>query len=252
MKSFEQLLEDGASVPLVGWDFSWFVGRATEERPSWGYAAGAAARARQVERVLDLETGGGEVFSFVLTRANPPPPLAVATEGWRPNRPVARDALARLGAAVVATDGDALPFEEGTFELVLSRHPVQTPWSEVTRVLRVGGTFLSQQVGAGSNRELTDFMMGPQPVATERSPAEAARRAGEAGLEVVELRRERLRTVFYDVGAVVHFLRKVPWTVPGFSVEGYRDRLEQLHELVERDGHFLSHSERFLIEAQRM
>jgi hypothetical protein len=36
--TFEQLLAEGGSVPLEGWDFSWFEGRATEERPRWGYS----------------------------------------------------------------------------------------------------------------------------------------------------------------------------------------------------------------------
>jgi hypothetical protein len=30
---FEELVAEGAAVPLEGWDFSWFEGRATEERP---------------------------------------------------------------------------------------------------------------------------------------------------------------------------------------------------------------------------
>jgi hypothetical protein len=56
---------------------------------------------------------------------------------------------------------------------------------------------------------------------------------------------------FYDVGAVVHFLRKVLWTVPGFTVEGYRDRLAAMHEHIGRHGSFTCHSRRFLIEARK-
>ncbi|MCL2393912.1 MAG: hypothetical protein FWC87_04415, partial [Acidimicrobiaceae bacterium] len=36
--SFEELLVEGESVRVEGWDFSWFEGRASEQRPSWGYA----------------------------------------------------------------------------------------------------------------------------------------------------------------------------------------------------------------------
>jgi hypothetical protein len=57
-----------------------------------------------------------------------------------------------------------------------------------------------------------------------------------------------LLTVFYDIGAVVHFLRKVLWTVPGFTVEKYRDRLLALHDQIVREGSFKAHAERFLIE----
>jgi len=150
----------------------------------------------------------------------------------------------------VADDAD-LPFDDASFELLCSRHPVLTVWPEVARVLRTGGTHLSQQVGPGSNRELTDFMMGTRPVSQDRSPKRAARAAEEAGLTVIDLRRKSLRTVFYDVGAVVYFLRKVIWTVPGFTADAYRERLASMHELIRREGSFVSHSERFLIEARK-
>ena len=37
MRSFEELVTEADSVSVDGWDFSWLDGRATEERPSWGY-----------------------------------------------------------------------------------------------------------------------------------------------------------------------------------------------------------------------
>jgi hypothetical protein len=39
--------------------------------------------------------------------------------------------------------------------------------------------------------------------------------------------------------------------VPGFTVAKYRDRLGELHELIEREGPFVAHSTRFLIEARK-
>lgn len=53
------------------------------------------------------------------------------------------------------------------------------------------------------------------------------------------------------MGAVVCFLRKVVWTVPGFTVDGYRDRLRAMDEQIQRDGCFVAHAQRFLIEARR-
>jgi hypothetical protein len=134
---------------------------------------------------------------------------------------------------------------------VVSRHPTVTVWAELARVLRPGGTYLSQQVGPGSVHELTDFMMGPQPVGTDRDPRRAVVDAEAAGLEVVDLRDEALRMEFHDVAAVVHFLRKVIWIVPGFTAERYRDMLEALHARIRAEGPFVAHSTRFLIEARR-
>ncbi|GAA4444903.1 class I SAM-dependent methyltransferase [Phytohabitans houttuyneae] len=246
MSTFEELVEEGASAPVEGWDFSWFAGRATEERPPWGYARLVGRRMAEVEAGLDVQTGGGEVLATIPT----PPPRLAATESWPPNVAVARRNLAPLGATVheVADEAD-LPFPDGSFDLVVSRHPTMTRWDEIARVLRPGGTYLSQQIGNGTMRELTVAMMGPVPAGTARDTGRAVAAAEAAGLRVVDLREVALRAEFFDVGAVVHFLRKVIWTVPGFTVDAYRDQLRAVHERIQAEGRFLAWSRRFLIEA---
>ena len=247
MVSFDDLVAEGAAVPVDGWDFSWFRGRATEQRPTWGYARLVGERMATSRRALDVQTGGGEVLAGIPEA----PPVLVATEGWPPNVALARQRLSPLGAAVVEVGEDtALPFAAGSFDLVVSRHPVIVRWDEIARVLAPGGTYLSQQVGAGSVRELTDFMMGPQPVSPARSPDRAVAAATAAGLDVVDVRAEALRMEFFDVAAVIVFLRKVIWIVPDFTVERYRERLRALHRKIEADGPFVAYSQRFLIEAR--
>jgi len=248
-RSFEELVSEAAAAPIEGWDFSWLEGRATEERPSWRYSQLVAGRVLGVGTVVDVQSGGGEMLSTLPAM----PPLLVATEGWPPNLAVAARRLRPLGASVVATHDDrpALPFRSAAVDLVTSRHPIVTWWDEIARILRPGGSFLSQQVGPHSVGELTEFFLGPQPAASERDPAVARASAGAAGLEVVDMRSERLRTVFYDVGAVVYFLRLVVWIVPGFSVDSHRDRLRDLHDHIRGHGRFLAHAARFLIDARK-
>jgi SAM-dependent methyltransferase len=244
---FEELVAEGATVPVEGWDFSWFEGRATEERPPWGYAGLLRDHMARADAALDVETGGGEVLA-TLAR---PPALLVATEGWWPNAQAARSRLRPLGAHIVAAaDAPTLPFSDDSFDLVVSRHPVVVLWDEIARVLRPGGTYLSQQIGPGTNRELIDFMMGPRPVNQSRSAASARARAESHGLEVVDLRECALRVEFFDVGAVVYFLRKVLWTVPGFTPGAYAGALRRLHEQIEREGCFVSTAQRLLVEAR--
>jgi SAM-dependent methyltransferase len=245
---FEQLVAEGAAAPLEGWDFSWFEGRATEERPPWGYARLVAERLARAEAALDIQTGGGEVLATMARR----PSLLVGTEGWPPNVALARNRLLPLGIGVVrAADSPSLPFADASFDLVVSRHPVVVLWSDIGRVLRSGGTYLSQQIGPGTNRELTNFLMGPQPVDESRSAAKARAAAVDAGLDVVDLQECALRVEFFDIGAVVHFLRKVSWTVPGFTPEAYDPELRRLHERIERNGSFVSTARRLLVEARR-
>jgi SAM-dependent methyltransferase len=249
--TFEQLVAEAAAVPVEGWDFSWLEGRATEERPPWGYARQMGERMARSEAALDVQTGGGEVLAEVAEIARAPARL-VATESWPPNAAVARDRLRPVGAHVVAVaDSPALPFVDGAFDLVVSRHPVVVVWDEIARVLRPGGTYFSQQIGPGTNRELTDFFMGPRPVNQRRSAASARAAAEATGLEVLDLRDCALRVEFFDVGAVVYFLRKVLWTVPGFTPEAYADRLRAMHEHIQRDGKFTATGRRLLVEARR-
>ncbi|MEU6481973.1 methyltransferase domain-containing protein [Streptomyces sp. NPDC047017] len=250
-RPFEDLVAEGVAAPTEGWDFSWFEGRATEARPSWGYAVSLAGRLSRARAVLDVQTGGGEVLDFALGRAARAPALLAATEGWPPNVAKATELLGPRGVVVVAAEEDApLPFADAAFDLVISRHPVRPHWTRLLRVLRPGGTYFAQHVGPASAFELVEYFLGPQPeeVRTARHPDRERADARAAGFEIVGLRAERLRMEFHDIAAVVHFLRKVVWMVPGFTVEAYEPRL---HERIAAEGPFVAHSTRHLVEARR-
>jgi SAM-dependent methyltransferase len=177
--------------------------------------------------------------------------MTVATEPWRPNVPVAAGRLRGLGVHVVVADGPDLPFRANRFDLVICRHPTATPWPGIARVLRPGGTFLSQQIGRDNVEELGESIRGPRPPGPTRGPARERDAAEANGLEVVDVREADLRCVFDDIGAVVYFLRLVVWIVPGFSVERYRAELRALHDRIRTDGPFVATSRRFLIEARK-
>jgi hypothetical protein len=80
-RTFDELVAEAAAAPTEGWDFSWLEGRATEQRPSWGYQRTMGERMARASAALDIQTGGGEVLAGVPRRAA----LTVATEGWPPN-----------------------------------------------------------------------------------------------------------------------------------------------------------------------
>ncbi|KUF13011.1 class I SAM-dependent methyltransferase [Streptomyces silvensis] len=247
---FDTLVAEAEAAPTEGWDFSWFEGRATEARPSWGYARAMGERLGRAGASLDIQTGGGEV----LGSAPVLPPLAAATEGWPPNVAKATALLRPRGVVVVASAEDApLPFADGAFDLVTSRHPVTPHFEEIARVLRPGGTYFAQHVGPASVFELVEFFLGEQPahIRGARDPEGERAAAEAAGLDVVDLRAERLRIEFLDIGAVVHFLRKVVWMVPGFTVDAYRPRLRELHRRIQDEGAFVAHSTRHLFDARR-
>ena len=82
LAQIEDLVAEADSVSVDGWDFSWLDGRATEDRPSWGYQGLLRRRLGEVSAALDLHTGGGEV----LAGAGPFPPTMAAAESWPSSR----------------------------------------------------------------------------------------------------------------------------------------------------------------------
>jgi hypothetical protein len=46
-------------------------------------------------------------------------------------------------------------------------------------------------------------------------------------------------------------LKKVLWTVPGFTVAGYAEPLARMHAHVQTHGSFVCHAQRFLIEVRK-
>jgi len=249
-RSFDSLLEDAEAASVEGWDFGWLDGRATEERPSWGYQRLLRERFAVATSALDIQTGGGEVLAGV--GAENFPPKLVATEGWPPNVARATALLQPLGAIVVADpDEPPLPFADAAFDLVSSRHPATVHWSEIARVLKPGGIYFAQHVGERANVEVTEYFLGPVEPSDRRHHDVEAEQARAAGLEIVQCRNERLRLEFFDIGALVFFLRKVVWTVPDFTVDRYRQRLRDLHDQIERDGVFQSTMSRTLFEGHK-
>ncbi|MEB3030769.1 methyltransferase domain-containing protein [[Mycobacterium] nativiensis] len=255
-RTFDDLVAEADAASVDGWDFSWLDGRATEERPSWGYQRLLSRRLTEVSAAVDLNTGGGEVLAGIeeISESRPPfPPTMAATESWPPNAIRASRLLHPRGVVLVATeDRPPLPFTDESFDLVTSRHPIAMWWTEIARVLRPGGTYLGQHIGPATMIELTEFLLGPMPDKGAQYAPDVQRAGAEAaGLQVVDVRLERLRAEFFDIGAIIYFLRKVIWIVPGFTVEGHLDRLRELHERIESDGPFVAHATRVYFEARK-
>ena len=129
---------------------------------------------------------------------------------------------------VPLTDDDPLPFAEGEFDLVLNRHSGFNS-KQVARVLAMGGTFLTQQVhGLWAYDLLAAFDAKPQwPTSTLDKYVP---RLKAAGLTIVNTQEWSGTLAFTDVGAIVYYLKAVPWLVPGFSVEthlGYLLKLQR-------------------------
>jgi len=235
--------------PFSGWDFSHLDGRMIEEQALWFYSTRAAKLMRQSSAVIDMGTGGGE--RLLLLREHWPKKV-VATEDYPPNFRLATERLSRFGAQVVdvpLTDYDPMPFADGEFDLVLNRHSGLNA-KEVARILAPGGSFLTQQVhGLWAHDLIAAFDAKPQwPESTLEKYVPQLR---AAGLTVADTQEWSGKLSFTDVGAIVYYLKAVPWLVQGFSVETHLPYLLALQRRLEsRDG-LTFVARKYLIEARK-
>lgn len=237
--------EDQAHIH--GWDFSHIHDRYEEEGDlPWDYGDIVRAYLKDDRRLLDMDTGGGE---FLLSLGHPYGNTTV-TEGYPPNVELCRKRLLPLGIGVEEmTDYTRMPFGNGTFDLVINRHGDYCI-SELWRVLKKGGVFITEQVGEDNDRDLVELLLPGTP---KPFPGlnlwEQGKLFEQAGFEIIRS-GECFRPIkFYDVGALVWFARIIEWEFPGFSVDACFDRLLKAQRLLEERGAVQGTIHRYMLVA---
>jgi hypothetical protein len=71
-------------------------------------------------------------------------------------------------------------------------------------------------------------------------------------LVVQEAREWTGQSHFRDVGAIVYYLKAVPWTVEGFSVERHLAHLLTLQRRLEREGALAFHIKLMIVQARKL
>ncbi len=256
---FEQLVSEAETQPFVGWDFFWVRNRMVQTPLPWDYLTEVRKRLNGVSTLLDLGTGGGEVLSQLW----PFPRRTFATEEYAPNVPTAANRLHPLGAQVVRYEAPMenyaapgaprpnkpdLPFRDDAIDLVVDRHEAYLS-AEVFRILRPGGRFITQQCGGRNFLELNGLLGVPRPSYEPWRLKIAKEQLRAAGFEQILGREQIHPTLFRDVGAVVYYLRSVPWQVPDFIVSKHLEALREIHRRIESSGPLKICSHHFLVEA---
>lgn len=234
---------------IHGWDFSHIHGRYEEEQDlPWDYKTIIDQYLLPNMKLLDYDTGGGE---FLLSLGHPYGNTA-ATEGYPPNVELCRETLLPLGIDFKACDDVSdIPFPDGSFDIMINRHGSFDP-TEVFRLLKSDGLFITQQVGARNDRELVEMVLPGTPLPFPEAELHIQTdRLKEAGFEILRA-EEAFRPIrFFDVGAFVWFARIIEWEFPGFSVDHCFDHLLKMHEEIERNGSVEGTIHRYLIAAQK-
>lgn len=231
---------------IHGWDFSHIRDRYTEEEDR-NYRETILQYLRPQMRLLDIDTGGGE---FLLS-LNHPYENTAATEGYPPNVELCRKILLPLGIDFRPGDGRSkLPFDDDSFDMVINRHGDFNP-SDISRLLKPGGIFITQQVGAENDRELVELLCGETELPFPEQYLDiVSGQFQDAGFEILEAKECYRPIRFYDVGALVWFARIIEWEFPGFSVDACRDRLLNAQRILEQNGCIEGRIHRFLLAAR--
>ena len=73
----------------------------------------------------------------------------------------------------------------------------------------------------------------------------------ESGFTIIEVKEDISKTRFYDIGAIVYYLKAMTEQIPDFSVEKYFDRLVTMKKVMDEEGHLDVTRHRFLIVAKK-
>jgi len=241
-------------INLSGWDFSELTasGRMRESGLPWDYHKIVKEKMSGILRLLDMGTGGGE---FLKTLA-PLPQETYATEGYEPNVKIAASNLKPYGVKVITGyKNEALPFEDNLFDLVINRHEYYVP-SEVKRILKPGGFFVTQQVKWDVDKEIIELLgRKPEEAAAEYygwSIETAERDLLETGFEIMVSEQAEGFTYFADTAALISYIKVINWLIPDFTPQKYENELKKAEQIIFQNGSFQSALNRFLILAKKL
>ena len=233
---------------IHGWDFSHIDGRYEEEKLPWNYREIIRRYLDPSMKILDIDTGGGE---FLLS-LNHPYENTAATEGYPPNVELCRRELLPLGIDFRPGDGTKrLPFPDESFDMVINRHG-DFNGTDIHRILKPGGLFVTQQVGAENDRELVELLCGETQLPFPQQYLDiASGQFRDAGFEILNEREDFRPIRFYDVGALVWFARIIQWEFPDFSVDTCLEGLLNAQKILEQKGCIEGKIHRFLLVAKK-
>lgn len=242
----DYLLKEEAHA-FTGWDFSYLTGRWENEILPWEYKSIILNYLKPEMNLLDMGTGGGE---FLLTLQHPYLNTSV-TEAYAPNIKLCEETLKPRGIKVypVKEDGILTNIGDATFDIVINRHEFFDA-VEVSRVLKKGGIFITQQVGAYNNKDLATFFDSNHIDQFPNATLEYQRNELQKnGFKVLEQGEFYPKIKFFDLGAIAFFAKIISWEFLDFSVEKLMDKFLILQEKLSEQGYIESTEHRYYVVA---
>ncbi|MGX7163627.1 class I SAM-dependent methyltransferase [Enterococcus massiliensis] len=230
-----------------GWDFSYLENKYAQDETPWNYYELVKRYLQPEMQLLDMGTGGGEL----LETFHHPYKRTSVTEGWGNNYRLLLERLQPKGVDVrFVQDGELLPFKDKHFDFVSNSHAFFN-FSEVKRVLKPGGYFITQQVG-----DLNGLPLSTKLIDDYTKPrfdlhlSKVVRSLTEHGFEILYENEAYPVQKFFDMDGLIYYCRTIPWEFPGFSVATHKEQLYFLREELKRNGYIYNLEHRFMIVAK--
>lgn len=232
---------------LSGWDPSHLTDRYSAEALPWDYRGRLKEFLKKDTRLLRM---GAENGAFLLSLRHPFS-LTSVVESSQPQYEQCRSKLEPLGMTVEKCDEQGmLPFKDGCFDLVINFHSFYN-LSEVKRVLRKGGHFITQQMGGEDSRPLINVLLPDSDKSSVFNLENEALRFKAEGFKLVYKNQAYPTEIFYDVGAVCYYAKARSETFADFSVDYCLDGLLSLQKRMDQCGKIFSAQHRFIVVAKK-
>ena len=228
MNNLYEYLTKEYNAHFSGWDFSYIKERMTEDKLSWNYKNIVENNIIGKESLLDMGTGGGE---FLCSLSNLPKNV-YATEGYEPNIPIAEKKLKEKNIILKQIKNDSeIPFGDEYFDIVINRQE-SYEIMELKRILKKDGLFITQQVG-GLNGIDFNIAFGTKTMDDIGwCLIKNIEMFKNASMEIVEFDENIGKMKFNDIGAIVYYLKCIPWQEKDFSIDKYYNKLEIRNKII--------------------
>lgn len=233
-------------IKFSGWDFSYIKDSWENETLPWDYAKIVNKYLSADLELLDMGTGGGE---FLLTLNHPYEKTSV-TEGWQPNIERLKRTLVPLGIKIASIDEDDLiDYGDNSFDIITNRHE-SFNITEVKRVLRPNGIFITQQVGRENGNRLSHMLIPAfQPKYSTLNLGNTLQNLEENDFEIMFADECFPYQKFFTMEALIYYAKVIEWEYPAFNVKDNFDQLLIAYKELSTNGYILNRQHRFIIVA---
>lgn len=232
---------------FIGWNFTYLANKCIQEELPWSYQKIVKHYLKPEMNLLDMGTGGGELLSTF----EHPYHKTTVTEGWDKNYQLLLKKLKPKGVNVqFVAENDDLNFPDNHFDIIINSH-ASFSVTEVARVLKTSGWFISQQVGDLNGMQLASKLIPQLPKKQLNFHLASVLSKLKLNHFTILYENEHYPAQnFFDMDGFIYYIRTISWEFPNFSVENNFAELVSIYEELQKNGFIYNQQHRFIFVAQ--